>query len=282
MMATDDTLAAMLNPTDTGETPALLRLARRLDAGDALFSAWIAQDPLAVQTFAQQGYDSATFDMQHGRIDVAAAIQGILVAAGAGLPAAVRIPVGEYQTAARLLDAGAAAIIAPMVNSAHDARRLVDFCKYPPLGSRSFGAYAALAMSGVDRHAFLGQANRFCKLFAMVETRAALEQLEAIVAVDGIDGVFVGPADLSIALTRGEAIDASHPLVSEALQAVCAACRAAGKIAGVYALNGAWAAEAARMGYRFVAVSSDVICLAAGAASALAAARSAKVPEAQR
>lgn len=274
MIVVDDTFAAKVDPMETDrQTPSLLRLAKQLDAGDTVFSAWIAQDPWAVQTFAQQGYDTATFDMQHGRIDMATAIQGIAIAAAAGLPTAVRIPVGEYQTAARMLDAGAAAIVAPMINSVDEARRLVDFCKYPPLGSRSFGAYAALAMSGVDRHAFLRTANRFCKLFAMVETTVALEKIADIVAVDGIDGVFVGPADLSIALTHGAAIDANHPLVKEALHTVRSACDAAGKVAGVYALGGDWAVSVARMGYRFVAVSSDVICLAAGAGSAIAAAR---------
>ncbi|MGI4815022.1 MAG: HpcH/HpaI aldolase family protein [Janthinobacterium lividum] len=268
-----DTLPAAVAAGAAAPVPAMLKLAARLAAEGATFSAWVSLDPISTLTFARQDYDAITFDLQHGRVDLAATVQGIQMANGAGKPALARIPVGEFQTGARLLDAGASGIIAPMVNSVAEARAFVDFCKYPPLGARSFGAYAAMTMSGFDRLAFLENANQFCKLFPMIETAAALEALDDILAVDGIDGVFVGPADLSIGLTQGTAVDPDHPKVVEALTRVVNACRAAGKVAGVYSLTGEWAAKVARAGFNFIAVASDTSCLASGSAAAIKAAR---------
>src|ERR1700761_4746117 len=168
----------------------LLALAARLAEGATVRTAWVGQDPHAASVLAKLDFDAVTFDLQHSRLDLADAVLGIALAGAAGKPAVVRIPVSEFQTASRLLDAGAAGIIAPMINSADEARALVRYCKYPPLGERSFGAYAALAMSGLDRLAYLAEANRFVRVFAMIETREALAALDEILAVDGIDGVF--------------------------------------------------------------------------------------------
>ena len=199
---------------------------------------------------------------------------GIALATAAGKPSVVRIPVGEFQTASRVLDAGAAGVIAPMINSVEEARALVRFCKYPPLGERSFGAYAALAASGLDRLAYLEQANAFVQVFAMIETREALNALDDILAVDGIDGVFVGPADLSIGLSGGREINPDSDAVQAALARVAASAKAAGKVAGAYALTGEWAAKAVGLGLRFLTVGSDTLFMAAGAQKALGAARS--------
>lgn len=251
----------------------LLALAARLAEGATVRTAWVGQDPHAASVLARLDFDAVTFDLQHSRLDLSDAVLGIALAGAAGKPAVVRIPVSEFQTASRLLDAGAAGIIAPMINSADEARALVRYCKYPPLGERSFGAYAALAMSGLDRLAYLAEANRFVQVFAMIETREALAALDDILAVDGIDGVFVGPADLSIGLSGGRAIDPDSAEVQAALKQVAAAARAAGKVAGVYSLTGEWAARAAATGMRFIAVGSDTMFMAAGAQQALAAAR---------
>ncbi|MCW5653215.1 aldolase/citrate lyase family protein [Hydrogenophaga sp.] len=251
----------------------ILALSQRLRSGAAVLSAWVSQDPHAASTLGRLGFDAVSFDLQHSRLDLADAVLGIALASAAGQPSVVRIPVGEFQTASRVLDAGAAGVIAPMINSADEARALVRFCKYPPQGERSFGAYAALAMSGLDRKVYLGEANRFVQVFAMIETREALAALDEILAVEGLDGVFVGPADLSIGLSDGQAIDPDSAAVQAALARVAHSAQAAGKVAGAYALTGEWAARAARAGLRFLAVGSDTLFMAAGAQHALAAAR---------
>ena len=253
----------------------LLALHQRLQGDTPVLSAWIGQDPHAASTLGRLPFDAISFDLQHSRLDLADAVLGIALAAAVGQPAVVRIPVGEFQTASRMLDAGGAGVIAPMINGADDARALVRFCKYPPLGERSFGAYAALGLSGLDRSTFLAGSNRAVQVFAMVETRAALDALDEILAVEGIDGVFVGPADLSIALSDGQAIDPDSEAVQAALRHVVARARAANKVAGAYAVSGDWAARAARAGMRFLAISSDSLLMAAGARQVLAQARAA-------
>ena len=148
--------------------------------------------------------------MQHGAIDLDGAMRAIQGVALAGKPTIARVPVGGFALASQLLDAGASGILAPMINSGDDARRLVEFVKFPPLGQRSWGPRTALPWSGLDAAAYLQTANATAQAIAMIETRAALDALDDILAVDGIDGVFVGPSDLSIALSGGVSVEAAR------------------------------------------------------------------------
>src|SRR5688500_11881877 len=116
----------------------------RLRDGSPAFSAWCGMpEPSIAGVLAREAFDAVALDMQHGAIDFAATVRAIPLVAAAGKPAIVRIPVGDFPTASRLLDAGASAIIAPMVNTVDDARRFGAFMKYPPLGERSWGPHAA-------------------------------------------------------------------------------------------------------------------------------------------
>src|ERR671916_3408749 len=113
--------------------------------GEPAITAWCGlPDPTVCGVLARENFDAITIDMQHGAIDFAATIRAIPLVAAAGKPALVRIPVGEFATASRLLDAGASAVIAPMINSVEDARRFGSFVKYSPLGQRSWGPHAAV------------------------------------------------------------------------------------------------------------------------------------------
>ena len=116
----------------TTEAP-IADLAARLRGGEHLLMAWCAiPEPSVPEQLARSGFDLAVLDMQHGSFDTATAAAAITALATAGAPALVRIPVGEFPTASRMLDAGAAGIVAPMINSVADARALVSFCKFPP------------------------------------------------------------------------------------------------------------------------------------------------------
>ncbi|MBF9198173.1 HpcH/HpaI aldolase family protein [Microvirga terrestris] len=246
----------------------------RLKGGAPLYTAWCGlPDPSVAGILAREDFDAVTLDTQHGSIDFAASVQAIPLIAAAGKPALVRIPVGDFATASRYLDAGASGIIAPMINTVEDARRLAAFTKFPPVGERSWGAYGALALTGLEPGEYLRTANDLAVSFAMVETREALAIIDDILAVPGIDGVFIGPSDLSIALSGGKGVDPTSAEVDKALDHALTRVKAAGKIAAIYAVSGARAAELSAKGFHLVAIGSDMAMLRIGAHTALAAAR---------
>jgi 4-hydroxy-2-oxoheptanedioate aldolase len=249
-------------------------LPERLRAGRPAITAWCGiSEPSVSAILAREAFDAITLDMQHGAIDFATAMQAVPLIAAAGKPAIVRIPVGDFATASRLLDAGVSAIIAPMVNTIEDARRFGAFMKYPPLGERSWGPHAAVALSGLSPDAYFKQANAFSMAFAMVETREALGIIGDILSVPSIDGVFIGPSDLSIALSNGARNDPAGAEVAQALQHALSRANAAGKPIAVYAATAERAAELAAQGFHLIALGSDTNLLRAGAQAALEAAR---------
>jgi 4-hydroxy-2-oxoheptanedioate aldolase len=263
-----------MNEREGADMSSVTGLADLLGQEKTVLSAWCGlPDPAVAGLLAREDFDAVTLDMQHGAIDFAAVLRAIALIAAAGKPPIARIPVGEFATAARLLDAGAGAVIAPMINTVDDARRFAAFTKFPPLGERSWGPHGALAVSGLQPGDYLKSANTLSLSLAMIETREALEAIDAILAVAGIDGIFIGPADLSIALSRGEALDPMGSAVDRALDHALARCRAAGKHPCVYAHTPERAAQLARKGFALVAIGSDSAFLRAGAQDALRAAR---------
>jgi 4-hydroxy-2-oxoheptanedioate aldolase len=247
-------------------------LARRLRAGETVFSAWCGLPaPLVAENIARMGFSAVVLDGQHGLWDVAGTQQAIAGLHQAGAAPIVRVPLNDFATAARALDFGAEAVIAPMINSAADACAFVSATKYPPLGERSVGAHRAATLAGfADQRPYLKEADDATMTFAMIETRAALANLDAIAATPGIDVLFVGPSDLSMALSEGETLDAHSADVEAALEKILAACKTAGKIPGLYCVDGARAAAMAQRGFRFLTVGSDLAFLRAGAEGQLA------------
>ncbi|MCP8938916.1 aldolase/citrate lyase family protein [Alsobacter sp. SYSU M60028] len=261
---------------------AFAALSHRWGRPPGLLTAWLGiPSPILAGVVAREGVDCVTLDMQHGGFDLAAAVLGIGQVMLAGKPALVRVPVGDYATASRLLDSGAAGIIAPMVNSVADARALVEFTKFPPVGARSWGPVLAMDASGLGPADYLRRANGLTKAIAMVETRESLAALDDILAVEGVDGVFVGPSDLSITLSGGAHVDAEHKDVDAALDHVLARCRAAGKAACVFAPSGPRAGEMRRRGFDLVALANDVGQVRLGVKTMLEQAGAAKGPATQ-
>ena len=126
------------------------KLARALSAG-GVYSAWISLNEMGVaDTLAREDFDTVTLDMQHGGVDFVGAARAILAVALAGKPAIVRVGIGDFASASRVADAGAAGVIAPMINSVEDARRFADYMKFPPLGRRSWGPRAALRSAALS------------------------------------------------------------------------------------------------------------------------------------
>ena len=249
-------------------------LSRSLRAGQPVVSAWIGTPaPAVVEALLHGGFDSVVLDMQHGQFDETSAAAGVAAAALVGKPAIVRIPVEAFPSASRLLDAGAAAVIAPMINTAEDARRFAAYCKYPPAGSRSWGPGRATTFTGLSGQDYFAAANGLQLCVAMIETGAALDALDDILAVPGIDGVFVGPSDLSIALSAGAAIDPFSASVDAALDRIAAGTTAAGKVAGLFCFSGPQAHAMVQRGFGLVTIATDLMLLRQAAARETAAAR---------
>jgi 4-hydroxy-2-oxoheptanedioate aldolase len=180
----------------------------------------------------------------------------------------VRVPVGRFDMASRALDFGATAVIAPMVNTVADARAFAASMKYPPLGERSWGPTRLLALrGGMEPQAYLRTANAETLAIAMIETRAALAAVDEILATDGIDGIFVGPSDFSLALSDGARVDALNEEMLTAAGEVAGRAEAAGKFAGIFTFTVEMARRARDLGFRFINVSGDIGILTAGAAS---------------
>jgi len=252
----------------------LLDHADLLRSGRPTFTAWMGMtDSIMPDTLAREDFDSITFDMQHGMHTEASVASGISMAALAGKPSLVRIPVAAFPLASRMLDFGAVGIIAPMINSVEDARQLVAYTKFPPLGERSWGPLRAIPLTGLDMNTYLRTANRFVTTIAMIETRAAMDALDGILSVEGIDGVFVGPSDLSIALSDGTEVNARAAAVDTALDHILARARAHGKHASAFVVSGARAGEIAARGYAMVTLGTDTHLIQVGARTELTAAR---------
>lgn len=242
-------------------------LARRLRAGETVFTAWCALPaPVVAESIAREGFSSIVLDQQHGLFDIATTAQAIASVRHAGASVVVRVPLSDYPSASRALDFGADAVIAPMINSADHARRFVAAMKYPPVGERSWGPSRAAALAGIaDLKDYFRTANDVTLALAMIETREALDNVGAIAATPGIDGLFVGPFDLSVALSKGAVLDPFSREVEQALDVVIDASKKEKKISGIYCSNADIAMKAAGRGFRFVAVGGDLSYLRAGA-----------------
>jgi len=235
-------------------------LARRLRAGETVYGSWcMLNSPLVAETIAREGFTVVVLDAQHGLWDTASLIVGVGSLNHAGSTPVVRVPVNDFALVSRALDFGAEAIIAPMVNSAADARQFAAAAKYPPLGERSWGPLRAIALQspGAAAADYMREANEGTLTFAMIETAAALGNVDAIAATPGIDALFIGPYDLAIALSGGSAQDVAAPQVEQAIERICAAAKKAGKIPAIYCRDTKSALVMAKRGFRFIIAGND-------------------------
>lgn len=252
-----------------------MSLAARLKAGETVFTAWSGiPDAFTIEAMAATPVDAVTLDMQHGGHHEDSVLRGLLPIIAAGKPGIVRVPVGRFDMASRALDFGAEAVIAPMINTIGDARLFAASMKYPPVGERSWGASIAMARRRTgDMGAWLGSANGETLAFAMVETRAALAILDDILAEPGIDGVFLGPSDFSIAWSGGRTVDAGLEDMMDAVADIGARTRAAGKHAAIFVIDPTLTGRFVAMGYRLIALGNEQRYMALGASTLLDAAR---------
>lgn len=182
-----------------------------------------------------------------------------------GTPTIMRVRWNDPGIVNSALDMGAACVIAPMTNSVEQVKALVKAGKYPPVGQRSWGGYTMVQAAGVMPADYLREANGNTLVIAMIETQEALDNLDAIAAVPGLDGLFVGPSDLSIALSNGAKIDRLGAATIAAMQKVSAACKKNGIVAGAFAgtLDGVKAYS--EIGFTFLAGPTDMDLMRGGA-----------------
>ena len=244
---------------------ALPPLRTALGEGGFVLSAWSSlTDPLVHEALLRAPFDALCLDMQHGMHDLASIADAIGRAAMLGKPALVRLAIEDRANAARALDLGASAVIMPMIETEADARAFVAAVKYAPLGSRSFGPTRAAELHGYpsaagygERTGYTSDANRETLAFAMIETAAAVDNLPSILALEGLDGVFVGPSDLSIALSATGTWDPNGPVADAAIRKIAEAAKAAGKFAGIYAAGPEQVKRYRSYGYTLATVSDD-------------------------
>jgi 4-hydroxy-2-oxoheptanedioate aldolase len=214
---------------------------------------------------ARLPYEAVCIDMQHGLSGFSDAVVMIPEIVAAGKPAMIRVLWNEPGLIGQALDVGASAIIVPMINSAKEAAALVKAAKYPPIGMRSWGGYAAVQAAGLAPSAYLSHANQGTLAFAMVETQEALDNVDAIAATPGLDGLFIGPNDLGISLGHGLNADLTIPKLDAAVRKIGAAAAKSGLIAGAFGGNPTNCRYFAERGFRFIVAVTEVGLLAAGA-----------------
>lgn len=238
--------------------------AQRLrEASVPLAGQWICSgSPLVAEIIAGSGTPWVLIDMEHSPNGLESVLPQLQAVAAYPTTAMVRVPYGDHVTIKQVLDLGAQNILVPMVNTAEQAQALVQAVRYPPHGIRGIGS--ALARSGRwgRVEGYLKDAAEHVSLFVQVETAEAVENAAEIATVDGVDGVFVGPADL--AASMGLIGQQAHPDVLAAVHRTFAAVKAAGKPVGVNAFDEKLAREYADAGADFLLVGADVTLLARG------------------
>ena len=239
------------------------RLRTIWNAGGAVINGWLTMPGAFVaETMAHQGFDSLTIDMQHGVIDYRDAVHMLTAISTTPTVPIVRVPWLDPGVLMKMLDAGAYAVICPMVSTRAQAEALVVATHYPPRGARSNGPIRAALYAGAD---YQSRANDTIVVFAMIETKEALDNLDDILAVDGLDAIYIGPTDLSLALGCRPVFDDLDPPAAEAVDHILARAKAHGVVAGIH--NGSTEAALRRIGkgFRFVTIGSDARLMATGA-----------------
>ncbi|MBO0879524.1 MAG: aldolase [Mycobacterium sp.] len=245
----------------------------RLRAREQQIGYWVVSDnAAATERIASAGYDYVCLDTQHGLLDYQAALAGVMAVELGGSAAVVRVPADDAAWIGKALDAGARAVIVPLIESEESAKHAARACRYPPVGIRSYGpTRAALRMEASPQ-----DANDQIACILMIETLDGLNNAADISATPGVDALYIGPSDLSISLGGSTPQDGWRlPTYHEALATIRTAAHKAGKPCGLHVTNGPDAARALNDGFDFVSISNDLNHILSFARDELAQARTA-------
>jgi 4-hydroxy-2-oxoheptanedioate aldolase len=255
-----------------GETVTASEFTVRARRQERVVGYWMTLDsPGLAERLAGVGYDYVVLDAQHGELDGRAQAAALIaIDAASGASGLVRVEANHATPIGRALDSGAAGVIVPLINSAADAAAAVAASRYPPAGIRSFGPLRSDLRIGPAP----AEVNATVLVLAMIETAAGLAAVEDIAATPGLDGLYIGPSDLSLGVGAAYPGDpAAADDLSAALVRIREACEASGVIAGIHTPSGEVAAQRLAEGFTFVTVAHDTGHLVAAAASHLEVAR---------
>jgi 4-hydroxy-2-oxoheptanedioate aldolase len=225
------------------------------------------------------GFDTVLVDLQHGMIDFQKAMEMLQAISSTPATPIVRSTTLDPAQIMHLLDAGAYGVVCPMISTAEQAELFVSACRYPARGNRSFGPARGTLFGGAD---YYEHADAHVLTFAMIETVEGLKNLAAILKTDSLDGIFIGPNDLSLALGCKPGSDFTEKVVIEAIERVRAATKAAGKFIGIYTASGEAGAKRIAQGFDMVTVGNDASQLTGAMKAANAAAKSASAAGASK
>jgi 4-hydroxy-2-oxoheptanedioate aldolase len=232
------------------------QLRKGLEAGRKFVNGFCSiPSPIVAELLARQGFDSLAIDLQHGLIDYQTSVAMLQAVAAAGIPSICRVPWNDPTPVMKALDAGFEAVICPMINSRVEAENFASYTRYAPSGIRSFGPTRSVNVFGPS---YGKAANDQVVAFAMIETAAALNNLEEILTVPEIDGIYIGPSDLALSLGFAPSIVVTEQKVIEAIEHIRAATKRKNKFAGIHCSDGATAAQMLDRGFDLATASSDI------------------------
>ena len=244
------------------------RITELFKAGKPIINSWLAiPSSFSAEVMANQGWDSLTIDMQHGLIDYPNAVSMLQAISTTETTPMARVNWNEPGQIMKILDAGCYGIICPMVSNRKEAEKFIQACQYPPKGYRSFGPIRASIYGGSD---YAKNADEEILKLAMIETKEALENLDEILDTPNLDGIYVGPADLSLAINEEPGFD--RPENTKAYKEILRILEAAKKrnlFAGLHNGTAEYAQKMLDKGFNLVTVGSDSRYIAAGAKSDL-------------
>lgn len=240
-------------------------------SGRPTINGWLSiGNSFSAEIMAAQGYDSITVDIQHGVVDYRDAVTMFQAMRASRVTPMARVPWLDPGIVMKVLDAGAYGVICPMINTRAEAEALVSAVRYPPDGKRSFGPTRANFSAGTG---YAAEANGQIICLAMIETDEAVRNLAEIVSTPGLDGVYIGPADLTLGVAQGRlppGFDREEPEMVETITNILESAKAAGVRAGIHCGTPAYAAKALDWGFNLATVSNDVRLLAEAAGSSVA------------
>ena len=250
------------------------KVAKIWESGKAVVNGWLAiPSGFSAEVMAQCGFDSVTVDMQHGVQDYQSMVQCFQAMQAHPVTPMVRVPWNEPGIIGKVLDAGAMGVICPMINSKKEAEALVQACKYPPLGARSNGPIRAGMYGEATSYQATANAETLC--IPMIETKQAIKNLEAILDVEGIAGVYIGPSDLGLSYGLAPKLGRDEPEILKIYDKILKECSKRGIYAGIHTGGAADAARCLAQGFRLVTLMNDSGMMATFAKNCIAETRKA-------
>lgn len=223
--------------------------------GGAVVNGWLGiPSGISAENMAQAGWDSLTIDMQHGHVGYQAAVEMLQAISTTPVTPLARVPWLEQAMIMKLLDAGAYGLICPMINTREECEAFVGACRYAPKGYRSFGPMRATWYGGPD---YAQKANDTVVALAMIETKKALDNLDDIMSVKNLDGIYIGPADLGLSLGGEPRGDQTDPKVVAAIKKILAAAKKHKLRAGIHCSSPEYALKMISWGFEFVTILND-------------------------